>query len=156
MNQLSNGIAKGALAGLAGTAAMTVMMRAVAPRVVPKQMRPAEFIPKSVVEAGEKQVGRPNALLGHEMQAAYAAHFGYGAGLGMLYGLARERLPQLPAPVMGALFGAGIWAVNFEKTLPALGIQPKASEQPMKKRPMPLMAHVIFGTAAAMAYHKLH
>jgi putative membrane protein len=156
MDQLSSDIAKGALAGLAGTAAMTFMMWVVAPRVVPKDMRPTEFIPKSVVESGEKQAGHPNALLGHEKQAGYAAHFAYGAGLGMLYGAARERLPQLPAPVMGALFGVGIWAVNFEKTLPALGIQPRVTEQPMKKRPMPLMAHVIFGTTTALAHQRLH
>jgi hypothetical protein len=68
MNQLQSEIAMGALAGLAGTAVITVMMHGMAPKMVPQDRRPAEFPPKSVVEAGEKQVDRPNALRGREWQ----------------------------------------------------------------------------------------
>jgi uncharacterized membrane protein YagU involved in acid resistance len=156
MNQLPSNLAQGALAGLAGTAAMTFMMRVVGPRVAPRSMRPAEFVPKSVVEWGEKKAGHPNALLGYEMQAAAVAHSVYGLGLGALYGTLRAQLPQLPVPVAGALFGIGVWGVGFQKMLPAMGIQAKAIEQPMRRRPLPLMAHVIFGTATATAYEKLH
>jgi putative membrane protein len=156
MNQLQSGIIKGALAGVAGTAAMTLMMRGMAPKMVPQDMRPPEFLPKAVVEAGEKQFRHPNALAGHEWQAAYAAHFAYGAGLGAVYGVAREGLPQLPAPVTGVLFGVSVWAFGFQTLLPELGVQPKASEQPMKRRPMPIMAHVVFGVATALAYETRH
>lgn len=40
----------GALAGFAGSAVMAIMMRKVAPHVVPQEMRPDEFVPKKAVE----------------------------------------------------------------------------------------------------------
>lgn len=100
---------------MAGTAVMTLMMRKVAPKVVPQQMRPDEFVPKKAIEWAEEQVGRPDALSESQaMTAAMVAHFAYGSGNGAVYGFLRSRLDDVPAPVAGAIFGVALWAVSFE------------------------------------------
>lgn len=135
------GVVRGALAGLAGT---TMMMRVVAPNVVPQEMRPDEFVPKKVVEWVEQQAGRRGALdENQDMKAAILAHFTYGTSMGAVYGLLRRRLAGLPAPLAGALFGVTLWGVGFEGWLPALGVDRATTQKPPKKWPMPIMAHVI-------------
>lgn len=147
---------RGALAGMAGTAAMTLMMRKVAPKVIPAEMRPDEFVPKKAVEWAEEQAGESHALTeSQEMKVAMAAHFTYGSGNGALYGLLRSRLDGLPAPLMGALFGVALWAVSFEGWMPALGVMEAPTEKSPRKVPMPVMAHLVYGVTTALAYGAL-
>lgn len=156
MNTTTETAVRGAVAGAAGTAAMTMMMRGVAPRVVPEEMRPDEFVPKKIVEWAEEQAGAPDALPDDaELKLSMVPHFGYGSGMGALYGLARDRVDGVPAPLAGALFGVAVWAIGFEGWLPALGVQPATTEQPPRKRPMPIMAHLVYGVTTAMAYEAL-
>lgn len=156
MNTTTETAIRGAVAGAAGTAAMTMMMRGVAPKVVPEEMRPDEFVPKKVVEWAEEQAGAPDALSEDaELKLSMVPHFGYGSSMGALYGLARDRVDGVPAPLAGALFGVAVWAIGFEGWLPALGVQPATTEQPPKKRPMPIMAHLVYGVATAMTYEAL-
>lgn len=91
MSNTMDAAVRGAVAGAAGTAVMTLMMRKVAPKLIPEDMRPDEFIPKKAVEWAEEQVGHPHALTeDQEMKAAMGAHFAYGSGNGALYGLLRS------------------------------------------------------------------
>jgi hypothetical protein len=84
-----NGAVMGALAGIAGGAAMALMRMTVAPRL-PEKMRPGEFVPKKAVEWAEERTGRPEALSeSAEMTAGMVSHLGYSALTGSLYGLAR-------------------------------------------------------------------
>jgi len=147
---------RGTLAGAAGTAVMTLMMRKAAPRMIPAEMRPDEFPPKRVVEWAEEQAGQPHALSeSQEMQAAMGAHFAYGASAGALYGLLRDQADGIPAPVAGMLFGVGLWAISFEGWMPAGGVQQATTEKPLKKWPMPIMAHMVYGVTTALAYQAL-
>lgn len=157
MDRTMNAAARGALAGAVGTAAMTLMMRKVAPKVIPEEMRPDEFVPKKVVEWAEERAGRPHALPeDREMGVAMGAHFTYGSGAGALYGIVRSQVDGIPAPLAGMMFGAALWAVGFEGWLPALGVQEATTDQPPKKWPMPIMAHLVYGTTTALAYEALH
>jgi hypothetical protein len=156
MSQQVDAAIRGALAGVAGTAVMTMMMRKVAPKVIPEEMRPDEFIPKKPVEWAEEQLGHPNALTeDQEMKVAMGAHFTYGSSNGALYGLLRSQMDGLPAPLMGAIFGVGLWAVSFEGWMPALGIMEAPTEKSPKKVPMPIMAHILYGATTALAYEAL-
>ncbi len=156
MNDGLDPMVRGALAGAAGTAVMTLMMRKAAPKMIPDEMRPDEFPPKRVVEWAEEQAGMPHALTeSQEMKVAMGAHFAYGSGSGAVYGLLRSQLDGLPAPLMGALFGVGLWAVSFEGWMPALGVQEATHEKPPKKWPMPIMAHMVYGVTTALAYEAL-
>ncbi|AFZ69289.1 DUF6789 family protein [Deinococcus peraridilitoris] len=149
------GIARGALAGAAGTVVMTMLMRVVGPKVAPKEMRPDEFVPKKVVEWMERQAGRPDALNeNQELKASYGVHFGYGSSIGALYGSLRNRLPGLPAPLAGALFGLAVWGVNFEGVMPATGMDKAATQKPPRKWPMPIIAHLVYGVVSALAYER--
>jgi hypothetical protein len=157
MNGVQKTALNGTLAGAAGTAAMTLMMRRVAPKVIPEEMRPDEFVPKKAVEWAEEQAGVPEALTKEEeMKAAMGAHFTYGSSMGALYGLARSTLLREAAlPLAGALFGLGVWAASFEGWMPKLGIMEATTEKPPKKWPMPIMAHLVYGATTALAYEVL-
>ena len=147
---------RGALAGLAGTAVMTLMMKKAAPKIVPEEMRPDKFPPKRAVEWAEEQAGEPNALTeSQETKAAMGAHFTYGSGAGVVYGLLREQMGGIPAPLSGMLFGVGLWAVSFEGWMPALGVQEATHEKPPKKWPMPIMGHMVYGATTALTYEAL-
>lgn len=156
----SNGMdamVRGGLAGVAGTAVMTMMMKKVSPEVMPEDMRPDEFPPKKVVEWAEEESGHPHALTeSQEQRAAMGAHFAYGSGSGAAYGILRERVFEgLPAPVAGMMFGVGLWAVGFEGWMPALGVQEATTDRPVKKWPAPIMMHMVYGASTAIAYEAL-
>ena len=149
-------IVHGALAGAAGTAVMTLMMKKVSPKVMPADMRPDEFPPKRVVAWAEEQAGEPNALTeSQEQKVAMGAHFAYGSGSGVAYGILRRQMPGIPAPLVGMTFGVGLWAFSFEGWMPALGVQEATTEKPVKKWPAPIMMHMVYGASTAMAYEAL-
>lgn len=157
MRDSTDTLVRGALAGAAGTAVMTLMMRKAAPKMIPEEMRPDEFPPKKVVEWAEEQAGEPHALTeSQEMRAAMGAHFAYGSGSGAVYGLLRDTvLDRLPAPLAGMMFGVGLWAIGFEGWMPALGVQEATHEKSPKKWPMPVMSHMIYGATTAFTYEAL-
>lgn len=135
---------------------MTLMMRVVAPKVIPQDMQPDEFVPKKVVEWAERRTGHTGELSDQEeLKASYPLHFGYGSTMGSVYGQLRGHVPNLPAPLAGALFGVGVWAFSFEQLLPRLGVMPATTEQPKRKWLPPVMAHVVFGVTTALAFEAL-
>lgn len=143
----------GALAGVAGGLAMTLMVQKVAPRVLPEEMRPDGFAPKKAVEWTEEETGRPEALSeGQEMKVAMVGHLGYSAAAGAVYGLAREEVRSVPTPLAGAALGLALWVLSFEGWMPAVGIMERTTEKPMKKWPAPIMGHVLFGVVTALAF----
>jgi uncharacterized membrane protein YagU involved in acid resistance len=73
-------------------------------------------------------VGRLAAALGHpltdwqRLRAQQAIHYGFGAGLGVAYGVAATRW-RVATRGRGALAGLAIYAATHASVLPALGIQ---------------------------------
>jgi uncharacterized membrane protein YagU involved in acid resistance len=156
MTTRSDAAVRGALAGVAGGLIMTAMKKKVAPRAMPEEMRTHTFAPKQAVEWVEEQAGYPNALTDdQEMRAAMATHLGYSVITGATYGLIRRKADGVPAPLTGALFGLAVWGASFEGWMPALGIKQRTTERPMEQWPMPIMGHLIFGAATALAYEAL-
>jgi uncharacterized membrane protein YagU involved in acid resistance len=155
-NQI-NGAVWGALAGVAGGLAMTGMVHKVAPRVIPEDMQPDEFVPKKAVEWAEEKVNGQDTLSeSQEMKVAMGGHLAYSALAGSLYGLARQHVADdIPAPVAGALFGVAVWGLSFEGWMPAVGIMERTTDQPPKKWPAPVMGHIIYGVTTALAYKAL-
>lgn len=146
----------GALAGVAGGLAMTVMVQKVAPKVLPEEMRPDGFAPKKAVEWTEEETGHSEALSeGQEMKAAMVGHLGYSAAAGAVYGLAREEVRSVPTPLAGAALGLALWVLSFEGWMPAVGIMERTTEKPMMKWPAPIMGHVLFGVVTALAFEGL-
>jgi hypothetical protein len=145
----------GAMAGLAGGAAMALMRMTLVPRM-PKSMRPGEFVPKKAVEWAEDKAGRPEALSEPgEMRAGMAAHFAYSALTGSIYGLARPAARRFPAPLAGALYGLLVWGASFEGWAPALGVMERTTEKPLPKWIPPLMGHMVYGAVTGLVFEAL-
>lgn len=146
----------GAIAGMAGGAVMTLMIRKAAPKIMPPSMRPDEFAPQKAVEWAERAVGRPDMLdEPTEMKAAMGTHLGYSALAGAVYGLVRPSTSDLPTPVAGAAFGMSVWALSFEGWMPAVGIMERTTDKPVTKWPAPIMGHMVYGITTAVAYEVL-
>ena len=128
---------RGALAGLAGTAAMTVAQTAFGRATdTPPSTAPAEGARKALRVVGTK-VGRR-----HTPQLNLAAHFGYGAGWGALYGA------TAPRPTSGVGFGAVVWGAGLG-LLPGLGLARPVWRQDPRWAAPDLAFHVVYGVATA-------
>lgn len=149
----------GALGGIAGGTAMTIMMTQVGPRLLPHDVLPTTPAPQKAVQWAQEQVDDPHALRGRSKDvAALVAHLAYSAASGAVFGLARPALPPLralPRPAAGVVFGLAVWAVSFQGLLPALGVMKRTTEHPPERWPAPLVGHAVFGAITAMVASKL-
>jgi NAD(P)-dependent dehydrogenase (short-subunit alcohol dehydrogenase family) len=84
--------------------------------------------------------------------AALGAHVGFGASLGLLYGLLPTRGRS---PSSGLLFGMTAWAVNYAGWLPKAGLMPAPSRDRPGRPTTMLAAHLLFGKVLASTYHAL-
>src|SRR3954451_6717654 len=102
-------------------------------------------------------VGRAAAALGHgsladqqRLRAQKVIHYGFGAGLGIAYGVAVNRWPAVTRG-RGALTGLAIYVGTHASALPALGIQ----RPPWRLAPAAVAwesgSHVLFGMALEAA-----
>ena len=156
MNRRMDAAVRGALGGAVGGLVMYGMKQMVAPKVIPEDMRREGFAPKKAVEWAEEQAGHPDVLTeNQEMKAAMAAHLGYSAGFGVLYGLVRRKADGVPTPLAGAIFGLAVWGISFEGLMPALGMMPATTDLPMKKWPPDIMGHIVYGAATAVVFEAL-
>jgi hypothetical protein len=146
---LLGALARGLAAGLAGTAVMTAaqagyykLQDAEASTV------PAEVAKRVIRGVLQRKVDEDKTgLLNNVM------HWGYGSGLGIVYGLAQgnARGRALPA---GLAFGTAVWAASLAH-LRAMQLAPPAWEQPPSQLASDAAFHLIYGTAAAGTYAAL-
>jgi hypothetical protein len=75
---------------------------------------------------------------------AVAAHFAFGAAMGVIW----ERLPaRLHTARGGAAFGLAVWGANYAGWLPATGLMPPPSRDRMARPTTMVLAHLVFGAA---------
>lgn len=145
-----NRILAGGIAGFAATVPMTLFMIA-AYRRLPREeqypLPPAE----GMMEAAEKVGLNKHLDTKAERQAAvFTAHFSYGTAVGAIYGVLGPQVP-LPAPVKGSLYGLAVWSISYLGLMPALGLLKPATEHPARRNALMIAAHLVWGTATAMA-----
>jgi hypothetical protein len=148
-----NTIAAGAVAGLAATVPMTVLMRS-AHRELPAREQ-YSLPPEQITHRVSRLVG--SSARPHEPGWAgktYVAHFGFGATAGAAYAATAGRLPGPPA-VKGSLFGVVVWAVSYLGWLPALGLTPPATDEPARRNALMVGAHVVWGAAVGVVADRL-
>lgn len=140
MQKLLRGTASGALA----TLAMSAIMYA-AKRAGMLGEPPPRKITRSFVYALGVHPKRRSLDL-----ASLAAHVGFGAGMGGLYGLAkRRRSSRFRAAGAGLLYGAAIWTLSYAGWVPSLGIMAQpAHDRPGRPTAM-LAAHAVYGAVLA-------
>ena len=138
----------GAIAGFAGTLAMTAAMRRMHEKLPPKErypLTPREIIDSSAVKADVPLEGEA------AKDVTIAAHFAYGATSGALLGAANVAM----GPVSGAVGGLGIWLGSYLGWIPAASILKPATDHPRRRNLLMLAAHVVWGAATAAAMREL-
>jgi hypothetical protein len=144
---------KGALAGFAATAPMTVAMWA-----LDRSWRPTEqrLPPKQITRKLARRF-RLDRLLNESGKeaASWASHFGYGAATGAAYPLTAERIP-VRAEVKGPLYGVLVWALSYLGWLPALAILPHAKRQSTWRNIALVGSHVIWGLICALVFGRIN
>jgi putative membrane protein len=139
---LLKGLAAGVLAGLAATAAKTLVERMFPPRTHGEPEPPEEL---------SNQISQQFA--GHDLSpeakaiSAEAIHWGFGAVVGGAYGVIAEYYPAATAKD-GASFGVALGSLMHEGALPALGISASPEDQTARERASELSSHVVYGVVA--------
>jgi hypothetical protein len=139
--------AGGAAAGVAATAAMSAFML-----LAGRLGLLAEQAPRSItLRVTQKATGRrPSAELLDI--ATTANHVAVGAAWGLLYGsIVGRSAVRVPARlILGALYGAAIWAVMYAGLLPALRLMPPPQRDERRRPQVMIFGHLVFGVALAL------
>ncbi|MCB0080140.1 MAG: hypothetical protein KDE47_04395 [Caldilineaceae bacterium] len=151
-------ILKGAIAGLAGTAALTVGM-SLMPHLLPQ---------RSHIDPQRDQPDEPNVRLVEEaMMALWGtlpsdrtkavggqfAHWGYGATWGAIYALAQDRL-RLPPNTHGLLLGLLV-GTTASTVVPALDHAPPPTREPFSQTLAMTGLQLLFGWVTARTFDGL-
>jgi hypothetical protein len=161
-SSMSVALARGLLAGLAGTAAMTLYQEAVGrargtsalaanlkePRTWSDAPAPARLAKKVSEGLLHKRVVKRQAPL-----ITTVVHWTYGASLGAAYGLAALRLRRHPLP-QGLVFGTAVWGLGYGLLTP-LGIYEAPWRYPAKTLGIDLSYHLVFGLGVAAVHEAL-
>jgi uncharacterized membrane protein YagU involved in acid resistance len=145
-------IVRGAVGGLAGTAAMSATMaldRALG-------WMTGEVPPRKIARRAEEAVGIAQHLPRPAFEASWIVqHFAYGAAAGVAYEWLRRRARiREPLPA-GAAFGAALWAASYGGIMPAIGLYPPPWQDRRERQVMIFVHHLIYGTALAATCRSL-
>lgn len=138
-------IAAGAVAGLIATVPMTLAMILMHRQLPWRQRYPLP--PREITaRVAEKAGVREHIEEEEERGLTFAAHFGYGAATGALFGAIADELP-MPRIASGVLYGIVVWSGSYLGLLPALRILRPATEHPAERNALMVAAHVVFGAS---------
>lgn len=136
----------GALAGIAGTVAMTAAMRALHRRLPGHERYPLP--PREIIEGTAPEHALEEA---DRQELTLAAHFGYGAATGALYAVIRPREGALA----GALYGVLVWAGSYLGWVPGARILQPATRHPWRRNGLMIAAHLVWGATTALSLREL-
>jgi uncharacterized membrane protein YagU involved in acid resistance len=146
---ITNRLLIGALAGIAGTFAMTAAARAMHRRLPAPERYPLP--PREIIEGMLPRAPNQWAEERGRQTTTLAAHFGYGAATGALYALFRPRGGILP----GAAYGLLVWTVSYFGIMPGLRILKPAFAHPGRRNALMITAHLIWGSTMARTLREL-
>jgi putative membrane protein len=132
------GLLAGAIAGVAATAAKTLVEKFYPPRIH-GELNPPEELAEKV--AGHSLDSTTKAVAGE------AIHWGFGAATGAAYGALAEFYPSVTAKE-GATFGLTLMSLTHEKALPAMGLSEPPEEQTPREHTSEAASHILFGMVA--------
>jgi uncharacterized membrane protein YagU involved in acid resistance len=133
----------GALAGLAGTAAMTSAMRRMDRRLPGKERYPLP--PREIVDSTLAPPDEPARDL------TIAMHFAYGAACGAVLGTVNPRMGKLT----GAAAGGAIWLGSYMGWIPAFAVLEPATRHPLRRNALMIGVHFVWGWSTAGAMREL-
>jgi uncharacterized membrane protein YagU involved in acid resistance len=148
MAQLREDLCQGVVAGFIATTPMTVVMDLWHANLPPDERDPLP--PRQVVENTTAKAGVRHEMTAEQRRELFMlAHFGYGAGVGALYGPLARRL-VLPPVVSGIAYGLGVWAASYLGYLPALGLYKRPEHEPSGRHGMLIAGHVVWGATLGL------
>jgi uncharacterized membrane protein YagU involved in acid resistance len=131
------------LAGLIGTALMTIAMELLWRRLPADQrypLPPRELIERTMPGPISRAAGE-----GTRRGMTLAAHFGFGAAAALLFSsMFRSR-----SPMLGAGYGVAVWASSYLGWIPALGILRPATGHPPNRNALMIAVHLVWGAGMA-------
>ena len=138
----------GAIAGFAGTMAMTSAMRRLH-RKLPREER-YPLTPREIVDSTADAAG---AELSNEAakDLTTAAHFAYGAACGALI----AAMNPSPTKKTGAAAGVAVWLASYMGWIPALNVLEPANRHPARRNLLMIGVHLVWGSATAAAMREL-
>ena len=137
-------LVRGAVAGLAATVPMTVVIGAGRAAGLLHTPPPVEITENVAEQAGEE----PDPCSAAFQVGWLSAHLGYGAVCGSVYALMRPLLPRSDIAA-GLLFGGAVWSVSYMSLMPALNLYPPAKVDSRWRQAVMIAAHAAFGTSLA-------
>ena len=143
--------AVGAVGGAVATVAMSAVMAA-----EKKLGLLGEHPPKKIVRAARLRSGKIGMSRGEQNLATVLAHWGFGMATGALFGLLhRGSRGTARASLLGAGYGAAVWAASYAGWIPALGIM-RSPRRDRPGRPTSMVAaHLIFGSVLGAFVERL-
>lgn len=135
----------GANAGFLATLPMTVAMEGMFQELPFSERYPLP--PRQITQELARKLGLDGELTEQQHQAlSLVSHFGYGAAMGGIYGLATgQTVPR--GAVSGMLFGLGVWGASYLGLLPAVQLLPPATEHPAHRNALMILAHLVWGAS---------
>jgi uncharacterized membrane protein YagU involved in acid resistance len=136
-------ITKGIFCGLIATIPMTVVMNSLFRKLPKREKYPLP--PRHITMNLSDAVGIKDLLNEDEKrELTYLCHFGYGATVGGIYGLLKDRLAGNSVS-KGVAFGLSVWAVSYLGLLPLSGLLTSAKHFPVRRNSLMISAHVVWG-----------
>ena len=83
--------------------------------------------------------------------AGHLAHYGFGAAMGVLYGLAAVVTPVVTIGA-GAGFGAAVWLGAHAIVVPALGLARSPLREPPGKEALEFVLHLAYGVTLGLVH----
>ncbi len=148
-----NKIIFGALAGIAATVPMTILMIEWHKRLPPEEKYPLP--PREIFDELTEKAGADRYLNESEKtNLSLIGHFAYGAATGAVYA-PLVSLVQNPNPVNGVVYSVGLWGASYLGWLPALQILRPADEHPARRNALMITAHVVWGAALGLMVNQM-
>jgi hypothetical protein len=133
---------RGAQAGVAATAAMSLLLL-----VARRAGISGQLPPRAIVDTAAEQLPEGSQPDEEEREAAAGvAHFLFGAAAGALFGLATSGLRRIwLSAVLGLLYGSAVYVVSYMGWIPSLGILPPSDEDRPGRVATMVGGHWVYG-----------
>jgi putative membrane protein len=135
------GLLAGTIAGLAATAAKSIVEQFYPPRTHGEPEPPEELAEKIAGHSGHSLDKQTKETAGE------AIHWGFGVATGAAYGALAEFYPAVTAKE-GATFGLTLMSLTHENALPAMGLSAPPEEQTPREHTSEAASHILYGMVA--------
>lgn len=151
-NDVLRGALAGAIGGLAGSGVMKMGEMVLShvrqngggsPQQVREQSIEQDPAVKVAAAATQKMTHREPGEKSRKLGGALV-HYGFGTGVGALYGAVSELAPA-SGYAAGAPFGAAVWAAADLAAVPVFGLSQPPNRIPLKQHAQMLGMHVAYG-----------